>query len=518
MAIPINQKFTTEPENLISTAEVDAAQVQTTIDFLTTVWNEWIQSPQYKMMLSGQKYFENKTDVLDRERFVIGKSGEMVKAAYLANNKLPHAFMRKMTKQKIGYLLSKPFTVTSDNDEFQKLLANYFDSNFFRMFKNGGKDAVINGMGWLQVYYDETGALKFKRLPATEIKAFWADIDHTILDKAIRVYDEVKWIGAEKKIFKRMKFFTKEGTYNYIDTGDGWKVDEENPMEMHFQIKRDQVVTEEVDGAPVERVASVAEDVLWERIPLIPLKYNSEEDSLLMYIKPLIDDYDKRSSDVSNTLEDEPNKIKIVKNYDGTDKGEFVYNLAKYRTLFLRENGEVSTLDTTIDNTAVEAHLTRLRKDIYEFGGGVDTQNKDLGNASGVALKFVYADLDSDCSDFGLELAWAIEQLCWYIKIDLQLKNQGDFIDANVEVAFNTDITINESETIQNIANSVGIVSNKTLLEQHPYVTDAVAEEEQIKKEQQENLERVQAELEMTNQANQATTANTSSAGTNQTN
>lgn len=490
-----NAGLISESDKIAARIEMDSSSGQAQLDFIESAISEWLNGPTYKMISDGERYYENENDIHNRVRKVIGRNGEMVEAPYLANNKLSHSFMRKLTKQKIGYLLSKPFTVTSDNEEFQEAFATYLTKAFYRLLKNTARDAIVGGKGWIQPYFDEEGDLRFKRIPAREVIPFWKDIDHTELDAAIRVYEVEVYEGSEKNTVQYVKFYTKDKVFNYIRDDDGLHADPDMPFESNFALERDgePVTDENGDAVPT----TISEEMMWDRIPLIPIKYNPEEDSLLKHIKPLIDDYDNRRSDLSNTLEDEPDKIKVVKDYDGTDKGEFIYNLARYRTLFLRGSGEVSSLDTSISTDALENHMSRTRRDIYEFGGGVDTQNKDLGNASGVALKFVYADLDMDCQDFGTEIAWSLEQLSWFIKQDLLLKTGQDFSDADIEVVFNTDITINESETITNLKNSVGMVSTKTLLEQHPYVTDAFAEEAQLKQEQQELLERTETEMRL---------------------
>jgi len=505
-----NAGLISENDKLAARVKMDSSSGQAQIDFIESAISEWLQGSTYQMISDGERYYENENDILERERKVIGRNGEMVKADYLANNKLSHSFMRKLTKQKVGYLLSKPFTVTSDNEEFQKAFGNYLTRAFYRLIKNTARDAVVGGIGWAQPYFDEEGELRFKRIPAREVIPFWKDIDHTILDAAIRVYEVEVYEGDEKDTIQYVKFYTKDKVFNYVRDDDGLHADDEHPFESNFTLESEGEPEMGEDGEM--RPTRVVNEMMWNRIPLIPIKYNPEEDSLLKYIRHLIDDYDRRTSDLSNVIEDEPDRIKVVKDYDGTDKGEFVYNLSRYRTLFLRGSGEVSTLDTSISTDALENHLNRTRRDIFEFGGGVDTQNKDLGNASGVALKFVYSDLDMDCNDFGAEIAWSLEQFAWFIKQDLLLKTGQDFKDASIEVAFNTDITINETETISNLKNSVGMISNKTILEQHPYVTDASEEEEQLKKEQQELFERTEEEMKLQVEMTAATAAAKSSA------
>jgi Phage portal protein, SPP1 Gp6-like len=51
-----------------------------------------------------------------------------------------------------------------------------------------------------------------------------------------------------------------------------------------------------------------------------------------------------------------------------------------------------------------------------------------------------------------------------------------DFSNEQVDFIFNRDIMINEAQVIQDIRNSVGILSEETLIANHPYVTDVKAE------------------------------------------
>ena len=48
---------------------------------------------------------------------------------------------------------------------------------------------------------------------------------------------------------------------------------------------------------------------------------------------------------------------------------------------------------------------------------------------------------------------------------------------------------VNESQAISDIKNSVGIISEETILAQHPWVTDVQAEQEKLKKERSEKIE-----------------------------
>ena len=477
----------------------DVTQDDPAIPFLEYVIDEWKRSKKYADMLTAERYLRNRNDILDRKRTVIGSGGQEIEVNNLANNRLAHPFLRKLVKQKVNYLLSNPPIISSENLDLQEGMQALLTKGFLRDLKNTSVNAIAQGIGWFQAYYDEEGTLRFKRIPASEIIPFWADIDHTKLIAALRVYNYTRFDQATPTIIERVQYFTRKGVFNYErEYGASLALSVTNPVDSNYETLTSLAVEGPSEELDENLNGTQVEEHMWERIPLIPVKYNQEEQSLLDQVKPLIDAYDRRSSDVANALEEEPDKIKIIKDYDGTNKEEFIQNLAVYRMVFLRDTGSVTTLDTSIDLTAELANLDRLRKDIYEFGQGIDTQERDLGNASGVALKFVYSDLDLDCSGFGDELSWAFEQMAWFVAEDLKLRNAVGGVDfEDLTITYNTSIMINEKEQIENVKNSEGVVSQKTLIAHHPYVQDVEVEMVQL---DEEAKRLVDAELEQAKQ------------------
>lgn len=461
--------------------------------FLNAIISEFHQSEQRKNMLIAQAYYNNKNEINDRIRTYIDREGSLREAKNLSNTKLAHPFMRKLTNQKVNYLLSKNFSVQVDDDDFAEILASkYFNKKFLKMLKNVGRDSIVNGIAWVQVYYDHLGNLKFKRIPSEEVIAFWGDSDHTILEAVLRVYAITQYQvdGLKKEIIK-VEYHTVDGVWYYEKTDDGLKVDVDKGYEVrgHFIISQE-ITNEEGNTLTDNEGNLLTEDIeaTWNKVPFVPFKYNADEVSLMTWIKSLVDDYDINTSDTSNNLQDVPNSIKVVKNYDGTDKGEFTQNLAVYRTAFVSGDGDMHSLETKLDIGAINGHLDRLRKDIYEAGNGVDTQELSLGNASGVALKFRYADLDNDANDMANEFAASIEELMWFIKVDLLNKGVGDYTDSDYDVIFNTDNITNELETIEGAEKSVGVISDETIVANHPWVTDPQRELNRLKKEKEAKL------------------------------
>lgn len=431
---------------------------------------EWEKSPLREMMLNGQRYYENQHDILERKRMMVGEGGVLEEAKNIANNKLVHGFVRKLVDQKIGYLLSLPFTVQTDNKDYLKALNDYFTKKFYRMFQNIGKEAVNKGKAWLHVYYDEQGEFLFKRIPSEEILPIWKDAEHTELSAVIRTYSIQAWIGKKKETIQKVEVWDRQGVWRYV-------------------IEKGKLIPDVEVGEYSTHVFIESEEGIagtnWERIPFICFKYNNEELPLLNFVKSIIDDYDQQKSDNANNLEELPNGgIYVVKNYDGADLGEFRRNLSVFRSVKVSGDGGLETLNLTIDTEAFKTHMEMQRKDLYELGRGVDTQSEDFGgDKSGIALRFLYADLDMDCNIIETEFQAALEQLTWFIDKDIANRMKKDFSDEDVDFIFNRDIIINESEVIENASKSVGQISDETIMANHPWVTDLQNEMDRLKKQ-----------------------------------
>lgn len=430
--------------------------------------DDFKRSDSLKLMQVGQKYYSADNEILKRKREVIGEGARLVEDKNISNHKLVHAFIRKLVDQKVGYLLSKPISIQTDKEAYGKALGEIFDKSFLRKLKILGKDAINKGRSWLHPYYDDKGQFSLKMIPAEEGIPLWKDAEHTELDAFIRFYDVEYYEGMNKRLITKVEFWDTTGVKRYtLDAvmAPGLVPDTDGPIS-HFS-----ALGEDGNEEPLN----------WERVPFICFKYNDEELPLIKIIQSLIDDYDLQTSDNSNNLTDLPNGIHVLKNYDGTDLGEFRRNLALYRAVKVTDEGGVDTLNLELNPEALKVHIEQLRKDIYEFGRGVDTQSDKIGSSpSGIALKFLYADLDMDANGIETEFQASLEQLLWFVDQHLANTGIGDFSEEQVEFIFNRDILINETETITNAKNSSGIISDETIMVNHPWVTDVKEEQRRM--------------------------------------
>lgn len=91
MPWPFGDEQQKEIENIIIRGARTAATLEDIIQLET---GDWKKSEQLHWMDVGERYYRNKTDILERKRTAIGPSGAKEVVGNLANNKLVNAFVR----------------------------------------------------------------------------------------------------------------------------------------------------------------------------------------------------------------------------------------------------------------------------------------------------------------------------------------------------------------------------------------------------------------------------------------
>lgn len=443
--------------------------------FIASEIKRWKNSPLRKLMLDAERYYVGDHDILMAERQVIGEDGMLKTVENLPNNHVIDNQYKKMVKQKTNYLLGKPITYRSDNDAYADAVTKLLGRQFMRTVKNMGRDSINDGIAWLYPYYNEAGELEFKRFKGYEMIPEWQDIEHTKFDFVIRLYQVIEYEGANPKVTEKVEVYKMDGVYNYTVNSAGDIVPDQEPFHPYI----------EVDDTAYQ----------WDRIPLIPFKYNDDELPLIKGLKSLQDGINKILSTFENNMEEDTrNTILVLVNYDGQNLGEFRRNLAQFGAVKIKTTdgvaGDVRTLQIQVNAENYKAILEVFKKAIIENAMGYDAKDDRLGsNANQMNIQSMYNDIDLDANEMETEYQAGFEQLMWFINCHLANTGQGDFFNEHIDVIFNRDMMMNEADIINNARNSLEILSRETVVANHPWVTDPTAELEKIEQEKQENIE-----------------------------
>lgn len=466
------ESFKAKLERLVN---VNAASKLTDEQFIVKEIQKFKQSQRRKEMLDGEKYFDGCHDILSRERTVIGKDGELEVVKNLPNNRIVDNQYKKMVIQKSNYLLGQPFTIQCDNEVYLKILKQFLNKRFMRTLKAVGEDSLNCGIGWLFPMYNDKGEFIFKRFRPWEIIPGWKDAEHTELEYFIRIYEVVGYVGDTEKIIEKVEVYDETGI-SYFELTDGGKLLPDGEQHVPYFSIEDQGFN-------------------WTKIPLIAFKYNNKEIPLIKMVKSLQDGLNLIESNFQNQMEEDPrNTILVVVNYDGENLGEFRRNLATYGAVKVRTvdgaGGDVRTLQVEVNAENYKAIIELFKKAIIENAMGYDAKDERMaGTPNQMNIQSMYNDIDLDANGMETEYQASFEDLLWFLNMHLFNVGMGDFEQEEVEIIFNRDMMLNEGEVIDNISKSVGIISDETLVAQHPWVDDVQAELERLDEQKQKNME-----------------------------
>ena len=460
-------------------AKQDIESRMTDEQFIVAEISRFRASKRYKAMVDGCKYYEGRQDILQKKRTAIGEGGDLVDVTNLPNNRIVDNQYQKMVDQKANYLVGQPYVIKSDNDQFVEALRPYLlTKKAFRLMKAVAKDSLNCGIAWIYPHYNENGDLVLTRIKPYEVIPEWSDSEHTKLDAAIRVYEVIAYEGTKEKIKTHVEVYDRNGIY-YFELADK-KLIAEDPFYQSYFTRTDS------DGT--------VQGFNWNKIPLIPFRYNAEEIPLITRCKSMQDGLNRVESMWEDQMEEDPrNTIMVLVNYDGENLGEFRQNLATYGAVKVRSgegaNGDVKTLQIEVNAENYKAIIAQFRKAIVENCMGYDAKDDRIGsNANEMNLKSMYSDIELDTNGMDTEYQAAFEELIWFLTCHLSNISEGDYDTEDFTIEFNRDIMINESDVINDCKNSVGLISDETILANHPWIDDPKAELEKVKKQKEDEM------------------------------
>mgnify|MGYP001622920546 FL=1 len=444
------------------------------------------QSERKEKMREGERYYRCDHDVRKkdfRSRMISEtKNGAEEYRLFQNPNRSNHhnvnPFHRTLVAQKAAYLVGKEPTVTVKGKEqayFEAELAEFCNEEWNQLLYRWVTGASNKGVEYLHVYYDENGVFRTCLVPAEELIVCYDAEHQQDMTEVIRYYDMKVLEDGKEKIRRKVEWWTKEDVTYFTENSDG----------EFLQTKRmpHWLITQEEDGQEVAR-----EEHHWGRLPFIPLQNNAEETTDLELIKGLVDAYDLLSSEGTNQLLDLVELYWVIQGYGGEAAGAISKKLQINKAVQISDSsGHVEAKQVSLPMESRMSWMRMLRKDIFHFGMGVDTDSEDWGKApSGVALQFQYAMFYLKVNGMMPEIRRAIKEVLRFVAED---KNRRDGRDRDwkaIQVLLNTSGITDDLETVQMIRESQGLISEKTLLGKHPFVDDVNHEMQQRREERKE--------------------------------
>lgn len=430
----------------------------------------------------AERYYRKENDILKKGARGQSSDGNPMRSA---DNRIPANFYNILVNQKASYLFTDPPIFDVGNKTANNTVQDTLGDSYAKVCKDLCINASNCTVAWLHYWVNDEGKFRYAVIGSQQIIPVWTNDLEKELSAILRVYDTLDENGRKLNIYE---YWDKEGCHAFY----------KKSRDAMSSLKPYNVYVEVEDQTYID---SNYWRHSFEEVPFIPFFNNAEGGNDLNDVKELIDAYDKVYSGFLNDLEDIQEIIFILAGYEGEDLGEFLQKLKKYKTIKVdneEENkGGLSTLTIDIPVEAREKMLAMTRKSIFEQGMGIDPDPQNFGNSSGVALSYLYSLLELKAglmeTEFRPSFGRLVRAICRHAGID---------VEKVIQTWIRTSVR-NDAELASIAQQSTGVVSQKTILRNHPWVVDVEKELAQMKAEEQEELGRQQGYDPFRQQGNQ---------------
>lgn len=375
-------------------------------------------------------------------------------AANEINWKLANDWLGEIVDTKVGYMFGTPVIYQLEQqaaryDEVLERIEKFKKRNHMDdLNAEFGKFSALCGYDAAMLYIDEEGEAAICRVNPWEAIII-TDGEITKPKYSIRYYETY-----DNR--HRVHFFDELNEYIY----EGQECNAESLAE--------------VDVKPHD----------WGNPPLFGIPNNSELLGDADKVFSLIDSYDRTVSDHNNEIEQFRLAYMLFIGYNPSE--EQLAEMRKNGAVYIpsvQEGEDIRYLTKSVDVASIDSHLKRLEKDITRFAKHVNFTDDSFGsNLSGVAMRYKLFALETKAKTMErkheaamlymfkcLSNVWAIES----VPLDFTM------IDCKYTRNIAVDITA-EANAAQAL---MGIVSQRTNLEQLSFINDVEGELDRIEEE-----------------------------------
>ena len=430
----------------------------------------------------ARRYYENETDILQEpsKKEKRKAEGESETPLRNADNRIPFNFHGLLVNQKASYMFTAPPLFDVGTDGANKVLRSFLGDKYPKVCKDLCVEASNTTVGWIHVWNDrESGGYNYAVVPSDQIIPVWDKSLEKKLLGVLRIYHDITEDETELDVYE----YWNDRVCEAYAVQAGNTVDEGLEPYRIFTV--------------IDTAGNIAEESSFEHgigeVPFFAFSNNNIGTNDLKKIKPLIDTYCKVFSGFVNDLEDIQEIIFVLTNYGGADLNEFLRDMKNYKTIKIdNDSGDdksgVSTLTIEIPVEAREKMMEVSRKCIFEQGMGIDPDPQNFGNSSGVALNFLYSLLELKAglmeTEFRPSFGRFIRCICRLLGVSVK--------EDTITQTWTRTSVRNEQELAQIASQSKGVISDETIVRNHPWVENPEKELEQLQEQEEEQMQKAE--------------------------
>ena len=368
-------------------------------------------------------------------------------------NRIVTNFCKVVTDTYVGYIAGKPVTYTSNEniDDLQEVI-NYNDDENANI--QWLQNTLIHGVGYELQWIDENAQVRYSQInPLTCFAIHSASLDKELL-YFVRWYDVCDFDDSN---IKNIEVYDahKKTTYRCDGFSGALELIDEQPH-------------------------------AFGDVPVSVFYLDENEESIFSQAITLNDSYNELQSSEVDSFQEWADCYLKIKGMDATD--EELVAMKEGRTLVMPADADADWLTKNVSDVQIENMLEGTRKDIFKVTSAPDMGDEAFMAQSGEAIKYKLVMFENRSSSIVSNFTKAIQRRIELLCNILNLK-ASEAVWRDVNINFVRNLPVNLTEIINTVNSLHGIVSNKTLLSQIPFISDVESELKLLEEQKKSNME-----------------------------
>lgn len=353
-----------------------------------------------------------------------------------------------------GYLASPGYISYSSNEDIEEVMDILRYNDYQSEDSDFLLDALVYGTAAELMYTDAAGKVRFRLINPLQCFAVYDDSLTGDLLYFVRIYPVDEWDDTDKY---NVDVYDENTIKHYTMSGENGFLTFKNEEPHYF------------NQCPANVFALPDEKSIFDCILGL-------QDAMNEVLSSEIDDY--------NAFCDA--YLSLV----GVDAdAEDIANMKKNRVMVLPEGAAASYLTKSANDTQVENILKRIHDSIYRIAACPDFSSESFvgGVSSGIAIQYRLTGMETRAGKIVAAMKKALQRRVEIITGIASLR-LGEVVFRDIEINFKRNIPNDLTSTIATVNSLKGVVSDKTLLGQLPFISDVNAELEALQAQKEANM------------------------------
>lgn len=352
-----------------------------------------------------------------------------------------------------GYIVGKPVTYTSNNDisAIQDAI-NYNDDNSENI--SWVTNALVYGRAYELQWIDKFSKVRYAQVsPLSAFAVYDNSLDCELLHF-------VRWYKADN---------LDDNDIYCLEVYDATSITIYRMAGFNGSLE----ITDEVPH-------------FFKDVPVSVFTLNDAEESIFNNIMSLNDAYNELQSSEIDDFQAWVDAYLTLSGVDAT--ADEIASMKENRVLVLPADASANWLVKNASDTQIVNILENLKKNIFKVAAAPDMADENFLAQSGTALAYKLVGFENIASGIVARFTKAIQRRIELISNILKLKAE-EAVWRDININFVRNLPVNTTEIIQVVNTLKGIVSDKTLLAQLPFIDDIESEIEAVEAQKQRNME-----------------------------